>query len=430
MLPDTAPLTREEPPNHHNVECGDSSDRFWTFGPGEGQFANTGARRGALTRSQPDDTGIDFVHWTDDVNATSEVQPLPMSSAPGVDAAAMEAMLTGHPNRPFVDSVLRLLREGLILGAKGYDASIFRRHKNLRSSLQHPLPVRSWLRDEVSRGRVYRYASSPHPRLQVWGLGAVEKRGHNIDVKARVITHFSKDWPDGQASLNECVDTEESTLVYPRTVNAVDSALQFKRAGGDVWGWATDLRSAFRILRMHPSQIHLQGMCFPDEDGSEVWYCDAHAGFGARRTPRAFNTVSQAIHFIILDRCEKAGIKVVVHHLLDDFLGLSPSEENCRRSFDIATSVLRELCIEIVPDKTTSPRQQLTFLGIDFDFADMTLSIPKDKRDRLLALLEPLAPDAPHFKMETKKLASLIGQLGFCQVAFASLTPSRCTINK
>jgi hypothetical protein len=269
----------DDPPDHHNVLRGASSDRFWTSGPDEGHFANTGARRGALTRSIPDDTGLEFVPWTDDPQSATEVDPLPMSSVSGISDVVMELALTSHPNRAFVHTVLTLIRHGLILGAKGYDASVFRRHPNLKSALDHPRPVRKWLREEVSAGRIYCYSTCPHPRMQIWGLGAVKKRGYDIDEKARVITHFSKDWSDGQASLNNCVDQDESSLIYPRIVNALDDALGMKRSWGSVWAWATDLKSAFRILKMNTSQIHLQGMCFPDDEGQDVYYADAHAGF-------------------------------------------------------------------------------------------------------------------------------------------------------
>lgn len=130
---------------------------YWVSGSNadEGRFANTAAPRGALRGSQPDDEGIRFRPWTDDTSMLSEPDPLPISNQHTVNAERMQQALASHPNAAFVSTVLTVLREGMLVGAKGYDASVPRRHQNLKSALRYPDPVRKWLADEVAAGRLY-----------------------------------------------------------------------------------------------------------------------------------------------------------------------------------------------------------------------------------------------------------------------------------
>ena len=64
---------------------------------------------------------------------------------------------------------------------------------------------------------------------------------------------------------------------------------------------------------------------------------------------------------------------------IDDFLILSNTFDQCLRSKNILINLLTDLGFDINWDKCVGPSQQMTFLGIILDSADMSMSIPPAK---------------------------------------------------
>ena len=83
-------------------------------------------------------------------------------------------------------------------------------------------------------------------------------------------------------------------------------------------------------------------------------------------------------------------------------------------------AALRELELPAAEEKTSPPCRRLLYLGCILDFERLELSLPADKRKKLLAGLRPIRKRVP---VSTKELRSTLGRLGYCIVTFSALRP-------
>ena len=83
-----------------------------------------------------------------------------------------------------------------------------------------------------------------------------------------------------------------------------------------------DIKSAYRVVTIHPSDRPLVGMKW-----REQIYVDGALRFGLRAAPKSFTAVADALEWIL----EQNGIRFVMHYrYLDDFLTMeAPDSEEC-----------------------------------------------------------------------------------------------------
>ena len=77
----------------------------------------------------------------------------------------------------------------------------------------------------------------------------------------------------------------------------------------------TDIESAFRLIPVHPDDWELLGMQW-----GGLYYYDKVLPFGLRSAPFLFNQLSEALEWILYDKCQIS----YVAHFLDDFLIIEP----------------------------------------------------------------------------------------------------------
>ena len=167
-----------------------------------------------------------------------------------------------------------------------------------------------------------------------------------------------------------------------------------------------DLKDAFRLVPVHPSQWNLLGICWKFK-----FYVDTCLPFGLRSVPYLFNRVSEAIHWILMNNYN-------VHHLLhylDDFLTAGPlNSPICSRNLNSMLALCECINAPIKPSKIEGPSTSITFLGIHLDTVAMEASITPECKEALLAELNQLYWRRRCLKRE---LLSLIGKLSFaCKV--------------
>ena len=111
--------------------------------------------------------------------------------------------------------------------------------------------------------------------------------------------------------------------------------------------------------------------------------------------------------------CEE-GVCSVLHYL-DDFLFVgSPRSGECVTALKLAQDVCQRLGVPLVMAKLEGPACSLQFLGIILDTDQFELRLPKEKLQRLTALITQWQGKRSCKKRE---LLSLIGQLQHaCQV--------------
>ena len=141
------------------------------------------------------------------------------------------------------------------------------------------------------------------------------------------------------------------------------------------WLAKLDLANAYRCVKIHPSNFKATGLKWRfANDKFETLLIDERLSFGASKSPEIFNKLTQAVRAIMA----KKGYKTIVCYL-DDFLIVAQTYDECIHTLNVLIHLLRQLGFHINYNKVEGPSQNLTFLGVELDSMNMTLSIPPSK---------------------------------------------------
>jgi len=291
----------------------------------------------------------------------------PTVSTPlNVDKLALE--LVNHPNSSFVSNLISALRYGTRIGYLG--APKTQVSHNLISASQHPEVVLGNLIKEVQLGRIAGpFPSPPLPNMQCHPVGVVPKK-HSLEW--RTIYHLS--YPEGD-SINDHIPKDLYSLQYVR----VDNAITILRSLGPGSFMAeTDLKSAFRLMPIHPGDWNLLGIYWQSQH-----YIDLCLSFGLRTAPFLFNQISDALEWILK---HNYGVHHVIH-ILDDFFIAEHTKLDCLGSFATLLKVFMSLRVPTVTSKTLGPSQVLEFMGVVLDSNRIKARLPEDNLARIWQLL-------------------------------------------
>ena len=154
-----------------------------------------------------------------------------------------------------------------------------------------------------------------------------------------------------------------------------------------------------------------------------VWkgrlYIDSALPFGLRSVPKIFNSLADAIQWIV----EQQRVEAI--HYLDDFLIVGdPESQECKLALETMKNLCARLGVPIAHHKTEGPTCRLTFLGIELDTRSGTLRLPVVKLQRLQREITQWMGRSSCTKRE---LLSLIGQL---QHACCVVRPGRTFLRR
>ena len=311
--------------------------------------------------------------------------------------------LSDHPEREFVNKLCLELREGARIGYSGPRSPRF--SNNLPTAFLNPEVVTANLNDEVSKGRTMGpFSTPPFTNFQVSPIGLVPKKHSD---KFRTIFHLS--YPkSGTSSINYFIEKDDFSLQYITIDNAIAAIQTF---GQGCYMGKTDIESAFRLIPVHPDDWELLGMFWNGQ-----YYFDKVLPFGLRSAPYIFNQLSDAIEWILLNKCFIS----FVCHILDDFLIVEPPcptpplDSLCRASLSSMILTFKTLNIPISASKTEGPCQIIQFMGIILDSGKMEARLPEDKVERIKSALSNFQSRR---STTLQELQSLIGTLNFaCKV--------------
>ena len=135
-----------------------------------------------------------------------------------------------------------------------------------------------------------------------------------------------------------------------------------------------DIKSAFRLLPVHPADRHLLGM-----EWRNSIYLDTCLPFGLHSAPKIFNILADLLEWIT----SKRGVSVCLHYL-DDFLTMGhPTSNCCQSNLDILIHTCKELGVPLAMEKLEGPSTTLTFLGVEIDTSKMEIKLPGEKLHRI-----------------------------------------------
>ena len=189
--------------------------------------------------------------------------------------------------------------------------------KTLSSARQLPKIVEVKINKELQSGRLLGpYSKSPYHNPVISPLGLREKK---VPGEYRLIHHLS--YPHG-SSVNDGIPREYATVQYSTLSQAIDHIINF---GPNCYLAKSDIKSAFRIIPIHPSDYHLLGMKW---NGN--YYLDRCLPMGASSSCLIFETFSTSLEWIV----KKLTVNVAIIHVLDDFLFISNSRYDCQKGLD------------------------------------------------------------------------------------------------
>ena len=200
-------------------------------------------------------------------------------------------------------------------------------------------------------------------------------------------------YPDG-SSVNDFIPHCCSTVKY---ASVGDASKSIKCIGRGCFMAKTDIKSVFRIIPIHPADYSLLGIKWDD-----MYYFDRCLALGLRSSCAilgAFSTSLQWISVHLLGACS-------VLHILDDFLFIVPTKEQCRRDLTNSVSLCNHLGFPLALEKTVGPATVLQFTGITLDSVRMEAHLPEEKLKKCRNLLTDFLSCR---SVCLKELQSLIG---------------------
>ena len=162
-----------------------------------------------------------------------------------------------------------------------------------------------------------------------------------------------------------------------------------------------DIKSAFCLCPVHPSDHHLLGMKWRGQ-----YLFDRVLPFGLRSAPFIFNCLAEAIEWV----AGQEGVPHIHHYLDDFFIAGAPCSNECADHLDTLTSLCNHLGVPLAEEKLEAPTTCLEYLGILLDSTALEARLPTDKLENIHQALHRWSSRT---RCKKQELLSLIGTLSF-----------------
>ena len=247
--------------------------------------------------------------------------------------------------------------------------------------------------EEIKEGH---YVVSPDRLTLTSAIGAIPKKNSE---SVRLIHDCSQ--PSGTAV------NDYAPLGPKLQYQSVDDAVKLMRPHG--YSAKIDLRSAYRSVKIHPSNYEFTGLSWQFEGHDEPTFLyDTRLPFGSKLSPGIFHRLTQAVRRMMARR----NYEIVAY--LDDFFIHAATQAECAAIQRTLVSLLRVLGFAISWNKIEGPSKRITFLGIAIDSESFTIELPEGKLVEFYAMLQQFAGKK---RATLRQLQQLAGRLNWaCQV--------------
>jgi hypothetical protein len=221
-----------------------------------------------------------------------------------VDVDALDELLDKfevEPNRSFLREGFR---NGFQLGCEGEEVGAAAAPRNLPSVKKFYAVAGEKINEEIREGRMSGpHAAPPLAELKISPIGIIPKKEPG---KFRLIHHLS--WPRGGGSVNDSIKQEAAEVKYTSFEVVVE---QVRRFGHGCRMWKTDIKSAYRLLKVSRSSHKYLGLRF-----NNCYYVDLNLPLGAKSACSIFERFGK-----FLCKCTRAqlGADQFIASYLDDF---------------------------------------------------------------------------------------------------------------
>ena len=207
-------------------------------------------------------------------------------------------------------------------------------------------------------------------------VGLVPKDGGN---DTRLIFHLS--YPRNGSSINSETPPEICSVKYPDFSEAIRICML---AGPSCKMGKSDFRSTFRNLRIKPEQFKLLVMMaiFP-VDKKPYFFIGKCLPFGASISCSHFQRFSNAIAFLVTGKIQRPLI-----NYLDDYFFTAIMKLLCDVQIQQFLDLCKEVNFPVSLEKMFWGSTLMTFLGFLIDSVHQTISVPADKIERAIILIQ------------------------------------------
>ena len=275
---------------------------------------------------------------------------------------------------------------------------------NLISAQQNPDIVSAKLSKELAAGRLAGpFACPPFPQFRVSPLGVVPKK---TPGEYRLIHHLS--FPRGD-SVNDSIAPEYASVQYARVDDAVAI---IKQLGSGCFLAKTDIKSAFRILPIKPSDYDLLGIFWQGR-----YYYDRAMPMGCASSCRTFEMFSTAIEWVAK---KHLSIPHLIH-ILDDYFMAAPTYHQCRIDLARFLSLCDYLGVPMAPEKQSVHQISLRSQAWNEKMRNAKLMVSAEKCKAMVSAF------LRRKKVTLREIQSLTGLLNF---ACSVVVPGRAFLRR
>ena len=266
--------------------------------------------------------------------------------------------------------------------------------RNLVSARQNKEVLQGKIDRELHLGRIAGpFPSPPFPNLRCSPIGLVPKQ---TPGEFRLIHNLSSPLGD---SVNDHIDPAKATVSYTSFDDAVELVSSL---GPGALMAKSDIKSAFRLLPVHPDDYDLLGFSF-----NGAFYYDKCMPMGCSISCATFERFSTFLEYCT----RKVSNTPHILHYLDDFFFAGRGQSNeCAHALTSFIVVCRDFGVPLASDKTVGPATSLDFLGLTIDTVAQQIQVPSAK---VLAILAKLDCTLTKRKVTLRELQSLLGSLNF-----------------
>lgn len=329
-----------------------------------------------------------------------------MATTP-IDVNKLGEALSDYP-QPEATTIFNGFKFGFSLHYSGLRTRV--ESSNLQSAKKLPEVVKQKIEKEISLGRVAGpFPNPPLDKFRVSPIGLVPKKSVASDTEIheqyRLIHHLSH--PEGN-SVNEFIDPALCSVEYTSFDEAIYMVQDLGR--GCLLG-KSDIKSAFRLLPVNPTDFDLLGFKFEGQ-----YYFDKCLPFGCAISCKTFEKFAT---FLEQDVRHHSVNGRIIHYLDDYFMGGKGDTGECLEMMNAFRERLGHFGVPIAEDKTEGPKTLICFLGLEIDSEEMVVRIPMQK---VQEIIERIGIILGREKVTLRMMQSLIGSLNF---ACRAIVPGR-----
>ena len=333
--------------------------------------------------------------------------PVLIEAHPLLDSTAWETCLSRHPDRTFVDKIIKYTNEGVPISYTG--PRNYRVHANWNSAHKHSDIVYNTLLSDVAKGT--KAGPFSHPPFSTFigsPLGVFPRKRPG---KYRLIHDLS--WPPGQ-SVNDYISSEDSSVQY---ISFDDIVQKVSTYGVGALMARLDISDAYKHILVRPEDWDVLGCTWITTDHNNTpkveFFVDLTLPFGLRSSAKLFSEMAHALKLSMLYN----GVSDADQYL-DDFITFGPPHSTvCNDNLNAMLRICEYIGFHVNPEKVSAPTTVIEFLGlvIDSDLLEVRVS-----DERISSVISELLKFYNRRSCTKRELLSLVGKLIFVSMAVKS----------